>query len=419
MTGEPGSAERPKKSVDDSADQAQVAKRTAADAEAALRQFELDQARKRRGEPEKDTIAEKPLESEPKPLPKPAVRRRWFGLRQPTKLWLSLVLGAAMILMVAGIWWILTAGEKGEDRILSPTILPSIGETFGSFHELWFDRALTRNIWATISRVMMGFALATIVGVPLGVLAGCFAPVRAFLAPMVIFGRNIPIAALIPITMILFLDLDKYGETQKIMFIFIACVAFIIADTATAITDVAQKYVDTAYTLGATRWQVIIKVLCPLALPSVFNSLRLLFGLAFGYIMLAELFKAADATGGLGHLINTSQRRGKYEHIYLIVLIIPIIALAIDRILYWIQRQLFPYRSGSRGILHTVVRWTLAGWDDLKTKLFGPKPPFNKLVVAAAGANGSSQSPTSKAGDNPDSKTASNQSTSPDPPGGQ
>ncbi len=310
------------------------------------------------------------------PLP-----RQWFRLREPPSLWLSIFLGAAMILMVFAIWWILTTGNRGEDRILSPTILPSISETFGSFHELWFDRALTRNLWATIRRVTLGFALATIVGVPLGVLAGCFAPVRALLAPMVIFGRNIPIAALIPITMILFLDLDKYGEIQKIMFIFIACIAFIIADAATAISDVSQEYVDTAYTLGASRWQVIIKVLFPLAMPSVFNSLRLLFGLAFGYIMLAELFKAADATGGLGYLINTSQRRGKYEHIYLIVLIIPVIALAIDRLLYWVQRQLFPYRYGSSGFLHSIVRWTLAAWDDLKTNMSGPRPPFDQLVI--------------------------------------
>ena len=100
------------------------------------------------------------------------------------------------------------------------------------------------------------------------------------------------------------------------MFIFIACVAFIISDTARAIGDVGSHYVDTAYTLGASRWQVIMKVLVPLAMPSVFNSLRLLFGLAFGYIMLAESIKLGDEAGGLGDIINTSQRRGPREHIY-------------------------------------------------------------------------------------------------------
>ena len=170
------------------------------------------------------------------------------------------------------------------------------------------------------------------------------------------------------------------GESQKVMFIFIACVAFIVADATNAVLDVSQKYVDTAYTLGASRWQTIIKVLFPLALPNIFNSLRLLFGLAFGYIMLAELIRFGDEAGGLGNLINVSQRRGMREHIYLIVLIIPVIALAIDRMLYWCQRQLFPHRYGSVGMLKAVSAGILNTWDDLKTSLFSPVPPFDQLV---------------------------------------
>ena len=61
---------------------------------------------------------------------------------------------------------------------------------------------------------------------------------------------------------------------------------------------------------GAGTWQTIGKVLLPLALPSVFNSLRLLFGLAFGYIMLAEEVKFGGETGGLGDLINVSRASG-------------------------------------------------------------------------------------------------------------
>ena len=85
---------------------------------------------------------------------------------------------------------------------------------------------------------------------------------------------NLPVAALIPLT-ILWFGID---EAQKVMFIFIACVAFVISDTTLSIRDVDQRYIDTAYTLGAGRWQVILKVLIPLAMPNVFNSLRLLFG---------------------------------------------------------------------------------------------------------------------------------------------
>ena len=64
--------------------------------------------------------------------------------------------------------------------------------------------------------------------------------------------------------------------------------------------EVNSRYVDTAYTLGASRWQIIIKVLVPLSMPGIFNSLRLLFGLAFGYIMLAEQIKFGGRGGRPG-----------------------------------------------------------------------------------------------------------------------
>ena len=83
----------------------------------------------------------------------------------------------------------------------------------------------------------------------------------------------------------------------------------------------------------------------------MFNSLRLIFGLAFGYIMLAEVVKFGGETGGLGDLINISQRRGPREHVLLILLIIPVVALFIDRLFFTVQAELFPYRYGGMGIL--------------------------------------------------------------------
>ncbi len=304
--------------------------------------------------------------------------RRSPALRRPPKLWMGPVFGCLSIVMLFGLWWFLTRGEP-EQRIIGPSALPSPGETFSTFHSLWFDRALTRNLVVTLKRVVMGFALAFLVGVPLGIVAGCFPWFRLFLAPVVIFGRNIPLAALIPLTFFFF----GIGETQKVMFIFIACVAFIISDVAVAIADVDSRYLDTAYTLGANTWQSIIKVLVPLAMPAILDSARLLFGLAFGYIMLAELVRFGDEIGGLGNLILMSQRRGPREHIFLIVLIIPVVALILDRIFFWIQRQLFPHRYGGAGLLNRAFRFACDRWDDVKSRIRKPRPPFDQRVSVA------------------------------------
>ena len=125
-------------------------------------------------------------------------------------------------------------------------------------------------------------------------------------------------------------------------------------------------------------------MLLPLALPSVFNSLRLIFGLAFGYIMLAEVVKFGGETGGLGDLINVSQRRGPREHVLLILLIIPVVALFIDRLFFLVQAELFPYRYGGMGILNRLVRAVLHAWEDLRLAvwkalkgLLGQRTPAN------------------------------------------
>lgn len=292
-----------------------------------------------------------------------------FKIRGEVPAWQAVAFGAACVALCFGIWWFVTYGEA-EERILSPTVLDSPAETFASFHHLWFDRALTRNLGASLWRLAKGFGLAALVGIPLGVLCGCFSRINAFFAPLTLFGRNIPVAALIPLTFSLF----GIGEIQKVMFIFIACVAFIVWDTARSIADVGGEYIDTAYTLGAGQLQVILKVLVPLAMPNIFNSLRLLFGLAFGYIMLAELVKFGSESGGLGDIIITSQRRGPKAHIILVLLIIPVVAFGIDRVLYWIQRELFPHRYGGKGYLNRVVRLVLHGWDDFKGLFWKEKP---------------------------------------------
>ncbi len=303
--------------------------------------------------------------------------RKWFPIRGEIGLLPSIILGSLCVASVFGLWWFVTRGAEAELRIVSPQALPSPSETFETFQELWFERQLTRNTLTTLYRVTMGFALASLVGVPLGVLAGCFPPIKAFLTPLILFGRNIPIAALVPLTFFFF----GIGNPQKVMFIFMACVAFIVSDTATSVMNVGQRYLDTAYTLGASRWQLIIKVLVPLALPTVFDSLRLLFGLAFGYIMLAETIKLGSESGGLGNLILTSQRIGPRAHIYLIILIIPMVAFVIDRFLFMFQRGLFPHKYGGSGWLLSIVRWFAHRAGDVKSMLFSPKPPFDQLVV--------------------------------------
>src|SRR3984885_447194 len=259
-------------------------------------------------------------------------------LRIPAHPMTRRLLGIGSMGLVVLLWWLATYGAVPENRLVSPVILPSPAEVIRSFPSLLNDRGLVQSIAATLRRVLIGFGLAALVGVPLGIVAGSWRAVEAAGAPLALFGRNLPVAALIPLT-ILWFGID---ETQKVMFIFIATVPFVYSDAASAIAGVPYRYVETAQTLGASSFQIVRKVLVALALPDIYDSLRHLFGLAFGYIMLAELINAQH---GLGYLLMTSQRRGLSEHIILILIIIGLLAYGIDRLLYWFQRGLFPYRA--------------------------------------------------------------------------
>ena len=261
-----------------------------------------------------------------------------LALRFPPSRLTRHVAGAAALGVVLLLWWLATRGADVEGRLVSPVILPSPAEVVRSFPSLLNERGLLQSIAASLKRVLIGFGLAVIVGVPLGILAGAWRIFEAAGAPLALFGRNLPVAALIPLT-ILWFGID---ETQKVMFIFVATVPFVYSDAASAIASVPDRYVETAQTLGASSFQIVRKVLVALALPDIYSSLRHLFGLAFGYIMLAELINAQH---GLGYLLMTSQRRGLSEHIILILLVIGLLAYGIDRLLFWFQRGLFPHRT--------------------------------------------------------------------------
>ncbi len=268
-----------------------------------------------------------------------SLRFLWrFSIRDTIPGWMWIALGVIPILVLLGIWTIMTAGAQPEQRHISPTILPSPLEVLKSIPALWFDRALMRNLAVSLGRVLGGFAIAVALMFPLGVLMGAFTRIRAAFTPLSVFGAYLPIPTLVPLTLSLF----GTGESQKLIFLALAFSVYLLPLIVAAVDGVGDTYLKTAYTLGAGRRAAVTKVLLPMAWPEIYRALRLGFGVGWSYILLAEM---VDIGKGLGGLIIVSQRRGPREHIYLILVIIVLVAFLTDKVWKTVEKRLFPYRE--------------------------------------------------------------------------
>lgn len=249
----------------------------------------------------------------------------------------GLALTAAFIGVMMLAWWFVTRGERMEDRIVMPLILPSPIEVLSAFPRLHFEQALVRSALISFMRVTTGFTLAAMVAVPLGVYMATFPPMSAFFRPLALIGSYVPIVVFVPLTLAWF----GLTETQKVGFLFIGCFVALLPLVIKTISDVPSAYVDVAVTKGASQWQIVRHVLFPVAKADIWDHLRGVYGVGWGWIILAEVVNAEQ---GLGYLISISERRGHTASMFAIIIVIVAIAVACDQLWKLGGRILFPYR---------------------------------------------------------------------------
>jgi len=190
--------------------------------------------------------------------------------------------------------------------------------------------------------VAAGFLVAFIIVFPMSLFMGVFSKFNDLLAPAMLFGGYLPIPALVPLTMCLF----GTTEIQKVMFLALAFGIYLLPLFVKALEDIDNVYLQTGYTLGASKFQILNKIMLPIAMPKIFDSMRLGFGIGWGYIILAEMVDMGSK--GVGALILTSQRRGPREDIYLVLMAIVVMAFITDKIWEKVGKELFPYRDKER-----------------------------------------------------------------------
>ncbi len=271
----------------------------------------------------------------PPHLPEAPVRQRsqWLAPLEPVGTNSRWLLGLGFFVLFVLAWAIFTLGG-----FVSPTFLASpvtmAKEGWLLFTELNFIHDIGMTVW----RVFGGFILASVIAVPLGIAMGTYKGVEAFFEPFVSFCRYLPASAFIPL-LILWAGI---GETQKILVIFIGSVFQIVLMVAVTVGGARRDLVEAAYTLGAADRGIITRVLIPGAAPGIAETLRLVLGWAWTYVIVAELI---GSSSGIGHMITDSQALLNTGQIIFGIIIIGLIGLVSDFAFKALNRRLFAWSS--------------------------------------------------------------------------
>ncbi len=200
---------------------------------------------------------------------------------------------------------------------------------------------LWQDTFASLARLGTGLAIATVTTLVVGLLVGVLPLARASLGPLIAAVAVIPPIAILPILFITF----GLGETAKVALIVLGVTPFMVRDLAGHIASIPEEQIVKAQTLGASTWQVALRVALPQAMPRLLESLRLSLGPAWVFLISAEAI-ASDV--GLGYRVFLVRRYLAMDIILPYVAWIALLAVAFDLALIGLNRRLYPWAHAGR-----------------------------------------------------------------------
>jgi NitT/TauT family transport system permease protein len=254
------------------------------------------------------------------------------------------LLGLASVAVVILLWCIASYARvtrRGESEALIPvSFLPAPDQVVKSFVFLVLDPSINlfAGVGVSLVRSAKAFALTVLVAFPLGVAMGSFEPINRAFDPIIAPLRYLPITAFIPLMILWF----GIYEGQKVFFLFLGTVVYLLPAVVDAIRAVPEELVQTAHTLGATRAQIIRTVLIPAALPQIFDGFRVINAIAWTYIILAEGVNARD---GIGYILDIAAKHMKTEWNFAGLVVVGLIGIFTDIAIRAINNWLFPWRE--------------------------------------------------------------------------
>jgi ABC-type nitrate/sulfonate/bicarbonate transport system permease component len=242
-----------------------------------------------------------------------------------------LTLGLLAWITVIALWFAVT-----ELKLLPPLSFPQPLKVLEALVRLWKDYDLFGNVAQSWWRIAQAFALSAVVAIPLGLCMASFRWVGAFISPVSAPMRSMPITAFLPA----FLGLFGLDEMMKVSFLWFGMFFYLLALVVEEVNRVEGAYLETAYTLGASRMQALW-LLFRASFPSIFGSFRILYDIGWTYVILAEM---VNARKGVGYMVEAARKVLDFERVYAGIIAIGIAAFLFRWLLTLLERWLFPWR---------------------------------------------------------------------------
>jgi NitT/TauT family transport system permease protein len=232
------------------------------------------------------------------------------------------VLSVLSIFAGIGLFWLLSFF----------TIIPSPPEVVAKGASLAANGILIRDIGASLGRVLVGFAIGTLLSIPVGFLMGWYATVRSLLDPWIQFLRMVPPLAILPLSVVVL----GTGEVARVFVIFLASFLACIVATFQGVVSVDRTLINAARVLGANDGTIFRRVVVPASSPFIFVGMRVGLGSSWATLVASELIAAQD---GLGFRMQQAQLFFDLPTIFVSIIFIGLLGLAMDRLLMLAERK--------------------------------------------------------------------------------
>jgi taurine transport system permease protein len=246
----------------------------------------------------------------------------------------------ASVFTFAFIWYV-----SSSFGWVNPIFLPSPAAVWDQFINISQDGyrnySLLEHIWASLYRILVGFALGCAVGIPLGFAMGLSNVMRGWFDPIVEFFRPIPPLAFIPLIIIW----SGIGERSKILLLFFAALWVMVIAARAGVASVQLNKIHAAYSLGANKRQVLFHVILPNSLPEIFTGMRVAMGVCWGTVVAAELVAAQS---GIGFMIMVASKFLSTDIVVLGVIIVGVVGYSIDILMRKLEAKLIPWKGKSK-----------------------------------------------------------------------